>query len=180
MHGAQPDALVLCHDPNRPHMRGLPEYQLPDLLDCIRLNGSAPGSPTRPAAPLALRSTPRTCRKTAPPNCSKPLNAKPTCPQSIRCAKEPRAWSMPCDPLLRSQRELSPRPDLHHLARCQNHRRCRRRRVGPRRLCWPRRMRSLPPLQRKRGRNHRRARIAAPTGRSRPRRLDDSTELAEV
>ena len=38
MHGAQPDALVLCHDPNRPHMRGLPEYQLPDLLDCIRLN----------------------------------------------------------------------------------------------------------------------------------------------
>ena len=48
MHGAQPDALVLCHDPNRPHMRGLPEYQLPDLLDCIRLNEQC-GRLTNPA-----------------------------------------------------------------------------------------------------------------------------------
>ena len=48
MHGAQPDALVLCHDPNRPHMRGLPEYQLPDLLDCIRLNEQC-GQLTNPA-----------------------------------------------------------------------------------------------------------------------------------
>ena len=31
LHGAQPDALVMCHEPTRPHMRGLPHYQLPDL-----------------------------------------------------------------------------------------------------------------------------------------------------
>lgn len=31
VHGGQPDALVLCHEPNRPHMRGLPDYQLPSL-----------------------------------------------------------------------------------------------------------------------------------------------------
>ncbi|PZQ46696.1 MAG: DUF1611 domain-containing protein [Rhodovulum sulfidophilum] len=31
IHGGQPDALVLCHEPTRPHMRGLPEYQLPSL-----------------------------------------------------------------------------------------------------------------------------------------------------
>ncbi|AJY45300.1 N-acetyltransferase DgcN [Martelella endophytica] len=31
VHGGQPDALVLCHVPNRPHMRGLPDYQLPSL-----------------------------------------------------------------------------------------------------------------------------------------------------
>ena len=48
MHGAQPDALVLCHDPNRPHMRGLPEYALPDLNDCIRLNEEC-GRLTNPA-----------------------------------------------------------------------------------------------------------------------------------
>lgn len=48
MHGAQPDALVLCHDPNRPHMRGLPEYRLPDLLSCIRLNEQC-GRLTNPA-----------------------------------------------------------------------------------------------------------------------------------
>ncbi|MDJ0932525.1 N-acetyltransferase DgcN [Breoghania sp.] len=31
IHGGQPDALVLCHEPNRPHMRGLPDYRLPSL-----------------------------------------------------------------------------------------------------------------------------------------------------
>ena len=31
IHGGQPDALVLCHEPNRAHMRGLPDYQLPAL-----------------------------------------------------------------------------------------------------------------------------------------------------
>ncbi|KFI34021.1 hypothetical protein CG51_03915 [Haematobacter missouriensis] len=31
VHGGQPDALVLCHEPTRPHMRGLPGYKLPSL-----------------------------------------------------------------------------------------------------------------------------------------------------
>lgn len=31
IHGGQPDALVLCHEPTRTHMRGLPHYQLPSL-----------------------------------------------------------------------------------------------------------------------------------------------------
>lgn len=31
IHGGQPDALILCHEPTREHMRGLPEYQLPSL-----------------------------------------------------------------------------------------------------------------------------------------------------
>ena len=31
VHGGQPDALVLCHEPTRPHMRGLPDYALPSL-----------------------------------------------------------------------------------------------------------------------------------------------------
>ncbi len=33
VHGGQPDALILCHEPTRPHMRGLPDYQLPSLED---------------------------------------------------------------------------------------------------------------------------------------------------
>jgi uncharacterized NAD-dependent epimerase/dehydratase family protein len=32
IHGGQPDALVLCHEPTRTHMRGLPEYQQPSLV----------------------------------------------------------------------------------------------------------------------------------------------------
>ena len=31
IHGGQPDALILCHEPTRQHMRGLPEYKLPSL-----------------------------------------------------------------------------------------------------------------------------------------------------
>ncbi|MDP6564144.1 MAG: DUF1611 domain-containing protein [Alphaproteobacteria bacterium] len=38
LHGSQPDALVLCHEPTRRHMRGLPEAPIPDLDDCIRQN----------------------------------------------------------------------------------------------------------------------------------------------
>jgi len=38
IHGAQPDALVMCHEPTRPHMRGLPTYKLPDLQLCIDRN----------------------------------------------------------------------------------------------------------------------------------------------
>lgn len=31
IHGGQPDALILCHEPTRAHMRGLPTYELPSL-----------------------------------------------------------------------------------------------------------------------------------------------------
>jgi len=41
LHGAQADALVLCHEPTRPHMRGLPDYRLPDLKACMDVNLAA-------------------------------------------------------------------------------------------------------------------------------------------
>lgn len=31
VHGGQPDALILCHEPTREHMRGLPDYAVPTL-----------------------------------------------------------------------------------------------------------------------------------------------------
>ena len=31
IHGGQPDALILCHEPTRAHLRGLPDYPLPTL-----------------------------------------------------------------------------------------------------------------------------------------------------
>ena len=36
IHGAQPDYLVLCHEPTRTHMRGLPKYPVPSLEDCMQ------------------------------------------------------------------------------------------------------------------------------------------------
>jgi uncharacterized NAD-dependent epimerase/dehydratase family protein len=41
LHGAQPDALVLCHEPTRSHMRGLPNFALPDLGACMEANLAA-------------------------------------------------------------------------------------------------------------------------------------------
>lgn len=38
IHGAQADALILCHEPTREHMRGTPEYKLPELKECMELN----------------------------------------------------------------------------------------------------------------------------------------------
>ena len=35
LHGSQPDALVLCHEPTRMHMRGLPHAPLPTLEECL-------------------------------------------------------------------------------------------------------------------------------------------------
>ncbi len=49
IHGAQPDALVMCHAPARTHMRGLPNYPLPDLQLCIERNVEA-AQLTNPAA----------------------------------------------------------------------------------------------------------------------------------
>jgi uncharacterized NAD-dependent epimerase/dehydratase family protein len=31
IHGGQPDALIICHEPTRKHMRGLPGYSLPSM-----------------------------------------------------------------------------------------------------------------------------------------------------
>lgn len=38
LHGAQPDAIVLCHEPGRESMRGLPGRSLPDLKVCLEAN----------------------------------------------------------------------------------------------------------------------------------------------
>jgi uncharacterized NAD-dependent epimerase/dehydratase family protein len=41
LHGAQPNALVMCHEPTRTHMRGLPHYPLPGLKECMEANIAA-------------------------------------------------------------------------------------------------------------------------------------------
>ena len=38
LHGAQADFLILCHEPTRLHMRGLPEQKLPGIQECLDLN----------------------------------------------------------------------------------------------------------------------------------------------
>lgn len=38
LHGAQPEAIVLCHDPARTEMRGLAGRALPDLGECLAMN----------------------------------------------------------------------------------------------------------------------------------------------
>ncbi len=38
IHGAQPDALVVCHEAGRPHMRGMPHFPVIDIPTCIEAN----------------------------------------------------------------------------------------------------------------------------------------------
>jgi uncharacterized NAD-dependent epimerase/dehydratase family protein len=38
LHGAQPDAIVMCHDPVRETLRGLPGYPVPDVALCLEEN----------------------------------------------------------------------------------------------------------------------------------------------
>jgi len=38
LHGSQADALVLCHEPTRKHMRGLPHMPIPGLEECMARN----------------------------------------------------------------------------------------------------------------------------------------------
>jgi len=38
IHGAQPNALVVCHEAGRPHMRGMPHFPLIDIPTCIEAN----------------------------------------------------------------------------------------------------------------------------------------------
>ncbi|HYJ29027.1 MAG TPA: N-acetyltransferase DgcN [Allosphingosinicella sp.] len=38
LHGAQPEALVLCHEPGRAHLRGLPGRPVPELRACLERN----------------------------------------------------------------------------------------------------------------------------------------------
>lgn len=58
LHGAQPHALVLCHDPSRPEMRGLSGRALPELAECLAANLSAARltSPQVRAAGLCLNT----------------------------------------------------------------------------------------------------------------------------
>lgn len=49
LHGAQADALVMCHEPTRSHMRGLAHYPVPDLAACMDANLAA-ARLTNPAA----------------------------------------------------------------------------------------------------------------------------------
>src|SRR5688572_2520863 len=38
LHGSQPDVIVLCHEPGRTHIIGLPDFPLPSLEEAIDLN----------------------------------------------------------------------------------------------------------------------------------------------
>jgi len=72
IHGAQPDALVMCHEPTRPHMRGLPHYKLgwirvsgpgkADAIEALELiadNFLSVATPVQMALPELLAIAPR-------------------------------------------------------------------------------------------------------------------------
>lgn len=59
LHGAQPEAILLCHRPGRDHMRGLPGRPLPDPAECLERNLEAARltSPAVRAVGICLNTT---------------------------------------------------------------------------------------------------------------------------
>lgn len=59
LHGAQPEAIVLCHRPGRSHMRGIPGRPLPDLPECLdrTLEAARLTSPEVRAAGICLNTS---------------------------------------------------------------------------------------------------------------------------
>ena len=45
IHGAQPDAIVVCHALGRTHVRGLSDYALPSITETIDVNYYTPDVP---------------------------------------------------------------------------------------------------------------------------------------
>ena len=41
LHGSQPDAIIVCHEPGRQHIDDYPSYPLPDIKACIEANLAA-------------------------------------------------------------------------------------------------------------------------------------------
>ena len=58
LHGSAPDALVLCHEPTRTHMRGLPRYALPSLerLSALALEHARTVNPECRVAGVAINT----------------------------------------------------------------------------------------------------------------------------
>ena len=91
IHGGQPDALVLCHEPTRAHMRGLPGYPLPTLeaLRDLSLDHGADGR-TRRCGSSASRSTPPALRRGGGARLPRRgRGAAWACRRSIRSARAP-------------------------------------------------------------------------------------------
>lgn len=59
LHGAQPEAIVMCHPVGRAHMRGVPDRALPELGECLEANLQAAKltSPDVRAAGICLNTS---------------------------------------------------------------------------------------------------------------------------
>ena len=172
IHGAQPDALVMCHEPTRKHMRGLPHYKLPDLKLCIERNVEA-AQLTNPAVrcvgisvntagldPAAARDYLRRTEDEHGIPCVDPVRTgvgaivdRLVADQLSRLTRHGAAPAAS----YRHAPSLAARPTLRDLARQQDQRRGRYRRGFRRRVSRARRMRAVSALWRER-RQRRRAR----------------------
>ena len=85
IHGSQPDALVVCHEAGRPHMRSMPHFPLIDLPTCIDVNLQA-ARLTNPDVRCvgAAINTSRFPKKRVGWSAIKYLK-RLVCPRSIRC-----------------------------------------------------------------------------------------------
>ena len=79
LHGSQPDAIVVCHDPCRTNIVGCPDFPVPSVSACIDINLRM-ARLTSPAVRWASVSIPRRCRRLSGRPCWHDCGTKPVCP----------------------------------------------------------------------------------------------------
>ena len=108
VHGGQPDALMLCHEPTRAHMRGLPGYCAADARGAARpVAGDGadrePGRRGGRGVDQHRRAAGRRTRSTTSPRSRRGWG----CRRSIRSGRAPAAWWTRCREASRSRRRCS-------------------------------------------------------------------------
>lgn len=94
IHGGQPDALVICHEPTRSHMRGLPDYKLPSI-EQVRDAALAMARVANPACvAVGCSINTRRCRTRRRWPIAPRSRPAPACRRSIPSAMAPAVWSM--------------------------------------------------------------------------------------
>ena len=92
IHGGAPDALILCHEPTREHMRGLPDYQQPSLQELNDVALTWPVLLIRKPEWLVFQSTQLALVRQMPSRCWKKLKKIWVCQRLIRFVRALIDW----------------------------------------------------------------------------------------
>jgi uncharacterized NAD-dependent epimerase/dehydratase family protein len=101
VHGSQPDALVLCHDPSRDTIETYPDFPMPDLQVAIDRYEEAAQLTNRAVRCVGLSINSSTLSDEAWAAYAQETSRRLGCPWSTRCAAAWKRWPTRCWRMIR-------------------------------------------------------------------------------